>query len=56
MKSVIFRYKNGTLSEKELEAARNVIEKLLFGEGLLVIDNKWEVTVLDKKEESEENE
>ena len=55
MKAVILKYKTGTLSEEKLEEYRHVFEKLLFGEGLLVVDNRWEVTVVDVNESEDED-
>ena len=54
LKAVILKYKNGTLTDKKLEEARHLFEKLLFGEGLVVVDNRWDVTVVDFDEKEDE--
>ena len=55
MKAVILKYKNGTLTDKKLEETRHLFEKLLFGEGLVVVDNRWDVTVVDFDEKEDED-
>lgn len=54
LKAVILKYKNGTLPDKKLEEYRHLFEKLLFGEGLVVVDNRWDVTVVDFDEKEDE--
>lgn len=53
MQKVILRF-NGRLPDEKLDEARRLFERLIFGEGLVVIDNRWDVFVLGEDENEEE--
>ena len=53
MQKVILRCKT-RLPQKELEEHRQHFERQLFGEGILVIDNLWDVFVLGEEDRDEE--
>lgn len=53
MQKVILRCKT-RLPQKELEEHRQHFERQLFGEGILVIDNLWDVFVLGEEDSDEE--